>query len=73
MLLPWLLETRLVCWKTGIEGAHMVMLDGIDTQFTSKWIGSDIVQENYTYMGIGKLIYKGFRYVRKEVFEDYEY
>lgn len=51
----------------------MVMLDGIYTQFTSKWIGSDIVQENYTYLGIGKLIYKGFRYVRKEVFEDYEY
>ena len=73
MLLPWLMETRLVCWKTGVEQAHMVMLDRIGTQFASKWTGSDIVKENYTYLGIGKLIYKGFRCVWKEVFEDYGY
>ena len=45
-LLPWLLEARLVSWKTAIE-AHMYTLDGIDTQFTSKWTGSDITMENF--------------------------
>ena len=28
------------------QEAHMYTLDGIDTQFTSKWTGSDIVKEN---------------------------
>ena len=46
MLLPWLLETRLVSWKTAIEEAHMYALDGLHTQFTSKWTRSYIVKEN---------------------------
>ena len=37
MLLPWLMESQLVCWK--IEEAQMFTQDGIDTQFTSKWMG----------------------------------
>ena len=47
ILLPWLLETRLVSWKTAIEEAHIYTLDGTDTQFTLKWTGSDIVKENF--------------------------
>ena len=47
ILLPWLSETRLVSWKTTITEAHMYTLHGIETQFTSKWTGSDIVKENY--------------------------
>ena len=30
-----------------IKEAHMYTLHGIETQFTSKWTGSDIVVENY--------------------------
>ena len=47
MLLPWLVETRMLCWKAAIEEALMFTLDGIDTQFTSEWTGLDIVKENY--------------------------
>ena len=39
ILLPWLLEKRLVSWKTAIEETYMYTLDVIDTQFTSKWTG----------------------------------
>ena len=37
ILLSWLLETRLIFRRTAIEEVHMYTLDGIDTQFTSKW------------------------------------
>ena len=37
-------ETLLVSWKTAIEEAPMYTLDGIDTQFTLKCTGSDIVK-----------------------------
>ena len=47
MLLPWLVETCMLCWKAAIEEARMFTLDGIDTQFTSKWTGLDIVKEDY--------------------------
>ena len=46
MLLPWLVETCMLCWKTGVAEARISTLDGINTQFTSKWTGSDIVEEN---------------------------
>ena len=46
MLLPQLLETRLVSWKTAIEEAHVFTVDWIDIQFTSKWTGPDSVKEN---------------------------
>ena len=36
----------MVSWKTVIEKARRYTLDRIDTQFTSKWTGSDIVKEN---------------------------
>ena len=39
ILLPWLLEKRLVSWKTAIEETYMYTLDVIDTQFTSKRTG----------------------------------
>ena len=47
MLLPWIVETPLVSWKTAIEEADIFTLDGIDIKFTAKWNGSDIVKENY--------------------------
>ena len=46
MLLPWLVETCLLCWKTTNEEARMFMLEEIDTQFTLEWTESDIVKEN---------------------------
>ena len=47
MLLPWFVETRMLCWKAAIEEALMFTLDGIDIQFTSEWTGLDIVKKNY--------------------------
>ena len=35
----------------------MYTLDGIDTQITSKWTGSDIVKENYTGTSILEKIF----------------
>ena len=46
MLLPWLLQTRLISWKTAIEETYVFPLDGIDIHFTSKWTEPDIVKEN---------------------------
>ena len=45
---PSLLETRLVFWKVATEEANMYTLDGIDTQLTSKWTGSDIAKDNFS-------------------------
>ena len=45
MLLLWLVETLLLCWKMAIEEARMFTLDGIDTQFNSKWTSLDILKE----------------------------
>ena len=46
MLLPWLAEECLFCWKTTNEEARMFTRDEIDTQFTLEWTESDIVKEN---------------------------
>ena len=55
-LVPFFVYIDCPCfhWKGGggewgeedFQEAHMYTLDGIDTQFTSKWTGSDIVKEN---------------------------
>ena len=37
----------MVSRRTAIGKVHMYMLDGIDTQFTSKWTSPDIVKEKY--------------------------
>ena len=51
----------------------MFTLDGIDIHFTSKWTGSDIVKENYTYQTIFSTQMSkrlGKKYRKREMFEE---
>ena len=52
ILLPWLLETSLISWKTAIEEAHMYTLDEIDTQFASKWLSQILWKRITKYVNL---------------------
>ena len=65
------MKTLLLCRKTAIEEAHIITLDGIDIHLTSKWTGSDIVKEDYTYQTIlSRQMSKklGKKYRKRQVF-----